>query len=279
MNLYRRYSLVIGLFVLIVIIVILLSKPGAIFTRGVSFINTDLYRSSRNELYVETNIDFGDNEFIQTLPLSIEGWQGYDYDSSSIEEYLGADVMLMRGYYHANTYQPVFFLIMQSKAGSSFHPPPVCYQAQGYKIEEEKTTEFTVSAQGWKEGELKDDTLTNISIPVKKLVVYKESDGNIIERRVVLYYYVESSKFTSDTITMIRISALAPNDGSYEDVLEIEKDFAAQIFPYMFDPSEDNDAGSLLSQLTGAGPFGLLAIIALFAFPLAIMIYPKIRRE
>lgn len=272
MSFYRRYSMVIGLFLLAGIIVILLSSPGVLFSEGVSFIDTEISLSSGVKTYVQTNIDFGDNEHVKAFPHEFEGWQGYDHDTSKSVDMLGSDVMLLRSYYKSGNYQPVFFMISQAKTESNFHAPPVCYQAQGYNIEEEGKEDFTVSSAGW----AADKSLSpvSISIPVKKLVVSKEN-----ERRIVLYFFIEGNQFTSDTITMVRVSSIAPVEGSYDGVLQLEKEFIAQAFPYMFELDEQSDNQNILSQLTGAGLPGYAAITFIFAIPLAIIIYPQISRK
>jgi len=278
MDFYKRYSLAIGLLVLVGIVVILLTSPSQIFSRGVSFIDTELSQSSGQKAYVTTKIDFGNNEHVQAFPTEIGDWQSIDYDVTVIKESLGADTMLQRTYYQSIVGNRLFFVIVQADTDSSFHSPPICYQSAGYTIEEEEKDEFVVSATGWVDETEERISPPTISIPVKKLVVYKESDGKVVERRVVLYYYVEGNQFTSNTITMIRISAIVPVEGSYEEILNTEKDFAAETFPYMFGSSDEGDTEIIFAQLTGAGLLGYFAIAILIFIPLAIMFYPRIRK-
>jgi len=275
MDFYRRYSLVIGLFILTCIVVLLLSTSVSIFSRGVSFIDTELNRSSGHEAYVRTKMDFGNSEHVKAFPTEINDWRGYDYDASEYEKLLGADVILLRGYTAPGIYQPIFLTIMQAKTESSFHPPPICYVAQGYELDEEGKEEFLVSDTSWaEEGAFP----TQRPIPVRTLVASKESKGEVTERRVVIYYYVKGNKFTSNTITMIEIAGLAPINGSYQGILQVEKDFAAQTFPYMFNLEEENKKDTVAAQLAHWGAGGYLVIVLSLGLPLAVIIYPRIKK-
>ncbi len=277
MDFFRRYSPILGFFVLACVAAILLSTPEAIFSKGVSFVDTELDRSSGNEVFVRTKLDFGNKEHLKTFPLQIDGWQGHEYETTKIEKELKADVILLRAYDHPKYYLPVYFLTMQSSTTSSFHPPPICYRALGYRIEEEGSEQVLVSEVDWAE---QSGNPSGWHVPFKKLVVYKKSDGEVIERRVVLYCYVKPNRFTSDEVTMIRFSALAPVDGSYDGAFKIVKDFAAQAIPYMFELSEERGEGEpIIFRLAAAGPGGYFIILLLFSIPLAIFIIPRIRRS
>jgi hypothetical protein len=226
---------------------------------------------------------------MQAFPKQIGDWSASDYNTTGIEESLGADMMLMRAYSHPKLYQPVFFLIIQSKNRSSFHPPIVCYPALGYTIEEEGKAKIFVQNISWVEKPLfpswesrKEELgYFNGTISAKKLIVVKESEGEngnknkkVTERRVVLYFYVKGSSFTSDKVTMIRVSALAPLEGSYDGILNITREFMGDTLPYMFElqKKEPLVLFILLASLAGKVVVGLL-----FLAPLVIIFYPRIK--
>jgi len=130
-----------------------------------------------------------------------------------------------------------------------------------------------VSDAGWAEEG------TPIAVPFKRLVVFKEQDGAVTERRVVIYCYVKGNPVISDTITMVQVSAVAPTDGPYDEILGEVKGFAALTLPYLFDPSADEeDGGILLLQLIHWGPGGYFVVILMLVVPLAIILYPPISR-
>ncbi len=257
-------------FITVGIAVLLLSSSDLIFSPGVTFIDTELHRSSGDEAYVRTRMDLGSQEHMAAFPLSMGNWTGYEYDAAKWEEELGADIVMMRGYAPRAFAQPVFLLIMQAKTETSFHPPTVCYPAQGYEIQEKSQEMISVTDTSWAESPL------SKSIPVNKLVVTKESeDGIITERRVVLYCYVKGNQFTTDTITMIRTEALAPIEGSYEGSVNVQKDFFNQSIPYMFEPAEEKEWNPIVLELVEWGIGGCFIIFILLCIPAAIIIYPR----
>ena len=276
MKFFEEYSTIIGLLTLTFVIVILFSTPSMIFAETVTVIDTELARASGDAMQVRTKMDLGSDDCMNKFPTELGHWKGSDYDTANLAAGLGADVMLMRAYTSPESYQPLFFLIVQSDNRSSFHPPIVCYPALGYTIVEEGKETIPVSVQnvGWEEefsvyGTCKKE---NASIPVKKLVVVKELNGKITERRVVLYFYVNRG-FTSNTVTMIRISALAPLSGSYEGVLEMEKEFMSEAFPHIFEFKEAEKL--IIYRFLDSGLLGWLVIIVLFLIPILLICYPR----
>lgn len=280
---FEEYSKIIGLLVLAFVIILLFATPSMILAKAVISIDTELSRATGGEMQVRTKLDFGNNEHIQAFPQQIGDWTAYDYNTTGVAETLGADVMLLRAYLHPKLYQPVFFLIMQSNDRSSFHPPIVCYPALGYTIEEEAKAEVPVHNVSWAAGYWRSEreVTFNGTLSVKKLVVVKESkeDGRVTERRVVLYFYVKESPFglTSNTVTMVRVSALAPTKGSYDGILNITEEFMGDTIPYMFEIREEEP---ILFTILGSGSLtGKVALVMLFLAPLTIIFYPQIKRN
>jgi hypothetical protein len=280
MKLLEDYCRIIGLLLLAFVLIILLSTPSSLLAKSITTIGTELSHASASETPVRTLMDFGSTEHMRAFPRQIGDWRGMDYNASQTAERLGADVMLMRAYSHPNYYQPVFFLILQSMNRSSFHPPPVCYAALGYSIEEEAAEEVLVQNLSWAEGPwwAERDVSFNGTIAVKKLVVVKESeeDGKVTERRVVLYFYVKDNPFASDTVTMVRVSALAPLDGSYDEILMVTKEFMGDTIPCMFELRREEPV--LFTLLASGSVMGKVALVALFLPPLALIFYPLVRR-
>ena len=276
---FEEYSKIIGLLLLAFVIIILLSTPSMLLAKSITTIGTELSHATGDETPVRAMMDFGSNEHMQAFPEQIGDWKGSDYNTSGIAESLGADVLLMRAYSHPKLYQPVFFLIMQSTNRSSFHPPIVCYPALGYTIEEEAKGEVPVHNVSWAAGPWRSekDVTFNGTISARKLIVVKESkeDGKVTERRVVLYFYVKESPFASNTITMVRVSALAPLEGSYDGILNITKEFMGDTMPYMFEIREEKPM--LFTVLASGSASGKVALVMLFLAPFIIIFYPQIR--
>ena len=293
---FEEYSKIIGLLLLAFVIVILLSTPSMLLAKSITTIGTELSHATGDETPVRAMMDFGNNEHMQAFPEQIGDWKGSDYNTSRIAESLSADVLLMRAYSHPKLYQPVFFLIMQSTNRSSFHPPIVCYPALGYTIEEEGKEMIPVQNISWIEelplydtrkdkgkGEDKEGIYFNrtITISAKKLIVIKKSGENgnekVTERRTVLYFYVKENPFglTPNTVTMVRVSALAPLEGSYDGILNITKEFMGDTMPYMFEIREEEPI--LFTALASGSVSGKVALVILFLAPFTIIFYPQIR--
>ena len=278
------YSTIIGTLVLVFVVVILLSTPSMLLAKQVSMMDTELSHASGHETSIRVKMDFGSNAHVQALPTKIGDWQSVgSCNKSQLAEQLGANVMLLRGYRHPRSHQPVFLLIIQSQNRSSFHPPIVCYPAVGYKIEEETTEEIRVSNATWAEVPLyshwypEEVGCFNGSMSAKKLVISKESDGEVTKRKVVLYFYVKDNPVITDKITMIRVSAHAPINGSYEGALNLTKDFMGEVVPYMFEIREEEETVAV--QLAKSGISGWLIIGVLVSVPIGIIVYPRIKSK
>ena len=277
---FEDYAKIIGLLMLAFVIILLFSTPSMILAKKVTMIGTELSYATGDELPVRTKLDLGNNAHMQAFSNRIGEWTGYDYNTTGLAESLHADVLLMRAYSHPTFHQPVFFLIMQSNNRTSFHPPIVCYPALGYTIEEEGKETVTVHNVSWVEDPWlsKADVRRNDAIlPVKKLVVVKNSadTGKVTERRVVLYFYVKEPPLSSDTITMVRVEALAPTDSSYEGILNISKEFMGDTIPRMFEVQRPERI--LFTSLATGSSADKLALILLVLAPLAVIFYPELR--
>jgi hypothetical protein len=293
----KSAAMIIGLTALALVIVLLLSTPSEILAREVQLIDTELGRASGNEIYVFTKMDFGSNEHVQTFPREIGSWRSVSYNISRLAERLNADTMLLRVYANLSNGtlrdKPVSFSIIQSENLSTFHPPPICYGGLGYKIEAETTEEVLISNTTWarppltsasghehepeKAGCFNSSSSMSMSrlISVKELVVFKESNGEITDREVVLYFYVKDNPLATDTITMIRASAQAPINGSVDGTLNITKGFMGEAFPYMFEVREKEEIIAVKLAKSGIG--GWLIIGVLISVPIGIAVYPRIK--
>jgi hypothetical protein len=277
---FDDYAKIFGLLVLAFVIILLFSTPSMILARRVTMIGTELSYATGEELPVRTKLDLGNTEHMQAFPKRIGEWTAFDYNTTSLMEQLGADVVLMRAYSYPQLYQPVFFLIMQSHNRTSFHPPIICYPALGYTIDGEGRETVTVHNVSWVEDPWlsKPDMRRNEALlPVKKLVVVKNSPdtGKIIERRVVLYFYVKEPPLSSDTITMVRVEALAPTNDSYEGILNVSREFMGDTIPCMFEVQRPER--SLFFSLATGSLLEKLLLLLFFLAPIAIIFYPELR--
>ena len=277
MSRYKPYSTLIGLLALTAVISILLLPPSMILAQEITFIDTKLHQASADQTFVRTKMDLGNAEHMREFPKVIGKWNSIDYETTRIEEALNADVVLMRAYRSPSFYQFIFLLIMQSSDPGSFHAPSSCYPALGYQVEGEGKEEIPVANVEWVSywrSEVEKNVAT--SIKANKLVVFKESNGQVTERRVVLYFYVKETPVSKDKLTLIRVSALAPIDMPYDGVLSLIRDFAGEVIPHLLEFYEEKD--EILAAHLAKSVAGRLILAVSVLIPIAIIIYPAWRR-
>ncbi len=270
----RSTYLVLSIAVPILVLIILLSSPSFIFSPMVTFIDTDLYSTSTEAVPVRTKTDFASQAQMKAFPLNLGKWEGLDYPTEEQKVLLGGDVMLVRKYEPTTLDQPIFFTVVQARSESDFHPPKVCFEAQGYKIQEEGDEKVIIDNATWVKNN------TSASIPFKRLLITRHSkDGTIIERRLVLYCYVKGNQFYSDNITLMEFGALTRLNGTYQGTLEEEKDFVAQSVPLMFEPGKTAQWRPLVVIFAEWGVSGYILIVAVVAIATIAAIYPALRRR
>ena len=275
---FESYARILGLMLLGYILIMLFSTPSMIIAKSVTTIGTELSYDTGNELAVRTKIDFGSNAHMQAFTPKIGDWIwiGKEYADDSLKETLGADVLLLRRYSQPG--KILDLLLMQSNNRSSFHPPIVCYPALGYTIEEEGREFITLQNASWA-AERWLQTHESVGAPtiaVKKLVVVKNAEtGEIEERQVVLYFYVKGNVLANDTVTMVRVSGCAPVSEPYDSLLNREKEFMAETFPYLFEMSEREPR--VFNLLAFGSRRAKVALLLLLLAPLLVIFYPELK--
>lgn len=279
---------IIGVLALAFVMIFLLSTPGMIIAKSITTIDTELSHATGDETPVRTLMDFGDVKHIRAFPRHIGDWKSMHFNTSRLEKALRADALLLRVYAipSGNPLEPapISFAIIQSTNVSTFHAPVVCYSGLGYKVEEEGTEEIFVSNVTWiqplpySQVEPQKAGGLNATISAKKLVLIKESkDGKVTDREVLLYFYVKGNPLSRDPITIIRASAHAPLNGSYEKELNSTKEFMAEAFPCMFEIQEKEEINVV--QLAKSGIGGWLIIGILVSIPIGLIVYPRIKSK
>jgi hypothetical protein len=271
MSFLRRYSVVIGGLLLLLVIVVLVSVPADILALQATFIGTELQYAGENETAVKTKKGFGGAEHLASFPKEFGDREGIDRSQWEPAENVGADVLLVRTYIRLGYYEVINMVVMHGDEPSSFHPPPICYRASGWEIEEEGVEVVPVSGEDWA------DAAEPVPIRMKWMVAGREAGAEVREREVALYFYVKGRLF-EDSVTMVQVFADAPAEGAYDEVLAGLKGFMGEIVPLMFEHDEEYDRTMLAAHL--AESWGGRAIIgAVLLIPLGIMIVPRARRS
>ncbi|MFC1937113.1 exosortase-associated EpsI family protein [Chloroflexota bacterium] len=295
----REYRLLIGLGLLVLLLVLMFTAPEDIFGGSrYAYISTELIRPfEEDRLFMVVGKEQSDREQLNNFPRQVGDWNGINSLTSKTEvqlkEALGTDVVLLREYNQDRLVQPLFLLLVYGSLHSSFHAPSFCYPTLGYKIEDRGFDEVAIQYSKWyspgmpKLGEVTDEsqkgTQANAYISVNKLIVYKERDGEITERRAVLYFYLQENQLASGNVNMVRVSAMIPSSGPYDITLNSMKGFMGQVIPLITEPHMGEANETLISKLKGWGKGGYFLISVLFSIPLSIIFYPtliaKIRRK
>jgi len=288
MNEYKQYTTLIGSVLIVLVVLILLISPQDIFS-SVSLIDTELSEASRGGIPVLTKMDLAQEEQLKNFPRQIDEWVGVDQEMPRVKEYLGADVLVTRAYTKADIKVPVFLLILQASSISSFHPPPICYKSMGYEVEEEGKEDVYVTDTAWVDITISEEELSRLPewqreaiesspyagwVSVKRLVVFKQDNGEVTDRRVVLYFYIKDKMFVSDKISLVQVSALAPPSGPYNDAVSAAKELMAEVIPLMYKPHQQGKM--FITYLIEWGIGGYFVILLLFCIPLAIIVCPKV---
>lgn len=277
------YRIIFGMLTLLYILTLLFSTPGMISPGGVTLIDRQIQGASGEEMLVRTKLDFANNEQMEQFPRTIGDWHSMCYDWSWMREILGADVLLSRAYRHPGYFNPIFFLIIQGTNMSTFHPPVVCYPAMGFEIEDKGMAEIPIENVSWAEGpwrtELEGSFFTGNMSVAKLVVVRRDGEDRITERRIVLYYFIKNERMAvANEVTMVRLSALTHLSGSYQGDLEQMKRLAADTFPAMFEgrPKESMFVEILIIE---HGVLGGVALAILLSAPILFVLQPIIRNK
>ncbi|MFC2040198.1 hypothetical protein ACFLTW_03365 [Chloroflexota bacterium] len=284
---YRQYLPLLGLFLLGIVFALLLSTPSNIFQQHIYF-STEKTINPATALLATEKIHIGNQEELSTIPDKIGDLQSIDFDGSALKEALMAETLLVREYFTEELTNSVFLLVVQSNSQSSIHPPPVCYKAQGYEIEKEGVEKIKLSNPDWlmtlptdmdslpmwAQESMTESPLSG-TIPVNSMIVVKRNGESIIERRIVLYFYLIDTSSVDEKFNMVRVSTLSSISDRYDSSIENAKNLMAQVVPLIFEPANKSNEDMLVERLAAMGIVGFCIISVLIAAPLSIIIYPK----
>jgi hypothetical protein len=266
----RRYFLIAGIVLLALVILALAALPDFILTPAVTVIGGDPYKATTDQVSVTTRTDFNSAEQMAAFPMQIDQWRGTEFDNTKYISMLKADTVLMRGYSMKGYSHMLFLIVVQANTDSAIHEPHRCFD----NIQEQGEEELLINNTDWIHGK------SNIILPLNKLVnIQLSKDGTLAERRVVLYFYVKSNQFYSDTLALVEVQGIAPRQGPYDETLKIEKEFLSQVVPLMFQPSVQTESQPLIRSLAERGISGYLIVALMCLAPLGLIIYSLIRRR
>ncbi len=179
--------------------------------QGYTFVtDIDRWRKTRRERVVRSYYDFSLGPQLHRLPLEIGEWMGKDVPQDNVEvQILLEPEEYVRRLYHNKNNDFVWLSIIGSRQLKSFHPPQICYDADGWQ------TEITS-----KEIELAKGSIFAIHVDAVK---------NDFEH-VILYFFLYPDYLRDPSRGIVLFKVTAPLKGSEEATLELEKEFIRQFF-------------------------------------------------
>lgn len=255
-----NYRPVYVILALVVITAILVTPMQAFASRGVSFLDTELRTGNDQRTYVATKYPVGDAAKLQAFPTRLDNWtMTNQYDWDFIAQLLNTNVLLARDYRAPGLYIPASLVIIQSTNVSSFHPAPVCYQAQGYTIVDSETATVSVpiTNTSWASNGVfgSDGHSFSGNLQAKRLVVEKTLKNGEAQRELNLYFYLKQQQGSvTEKIEWVRISMYIPPTGDYSQHQKVLEDLMAHVVPELFSPAEGSQERTLLGALADHVP-------------------------
>ncbi len=202
----------------------------------------DLSDPNHCPIFVRPVMDFGDQDQLNEFPLEINDWKGRDFYVDPWKEQVAATYATLRGYREPDTNE-LWLLLIQSGTQPTVQPPNIHYPAMGWEIVKEGIV--TIALQGERsDQQLTESTSSSFSsdLNVSSLLVstiLTDNNRNFEQQRLILYCYFQELAEDATPINMIRVSMIIPDEGSYEETLDIEIGFLADILPLIFEPLDD----------------------------------------
>ena len=179
--------------------------------RGYTFItDIDRWRKTRRERVVRSYYDFSLGSQLHELPLDIGEWVGQDLPQDNVEvQILLEPEQYVRRSYRDKQGNIIWLSIIGSRETKSFHPPQICYDADGWHTE-----------------------ISSERIPLQKGDIYAmyvnaEKDNY---KHVILYFFLYPDYLRDPSRGIVLFKVTAPLKTSEETTLEMEKAFIRQFF-------------------------------------------------
>lgn len=248
-----------------------------IFARTVTILDTELDERGSDPQRVLAKMDLGDSRHLQDIPIRLGPWnltRQHAWDATAA--LLNTDVLLSRDYAHPNLLQSVNLLVIESRNVSSFHPAPVCYEAQGWTVTPGVTVAIPVPNATWAQPHwLSEDEPRSFSgrVDAKMLEATRAGvDGAPDEKRVALYVYLKDDDWSvARSVTWIRVEMAIPPESSGMDAVPALSSLLAEAFPALFSFEETQEKTLAETSVERFGVAGGLVVAGVLAAPVAFL--------
>lgn len=212
----RRYLVVLALLIVAVLVALLITQRETLLSRaranqGFQFVaDIDNWRRTERERALRTVYDFRLGPNLDELPLDIGDWQGQDVPQTNLEVFilLEPEHYVFRRYQQAGG-RSLWFSLIGSRKSKSFHPPQICYAADGWQTD--------VSSEPIPVG---DGELYALKVVANK--------GGATHVALYFFLWPDFGRDPAEGTVLFKVTA--PLEGSIEDTVLLEKAFIQEFF-------------------------------------------------
>ncbi|NPA73045.1 MAG: exosortase-associated EpsI family protein [Gammaproteobacteria bacterium] len=177
--------------------------------QGYTYItDIDRWRKTRRERIVQSYYDFSLGPQLHQIPYNVGTWTGRDVPQDNIEvQILLEPEQYIRRLYQNGKGDNVWLSIIGSRDLKSFHPPQICYDADGWHTE-----------------------IKSEEIPLEEGSIYamhvEARKDNLSQTILYFFLYPDYLRDPARGIVLFKVTASSSHNGA----LEMEKEFIRQFF-------------------------------------------------
>lgn len=215
----KRYLLVILLLVAAVAGMVLINQRSPLsadVSDGYELVaDIDNWQRTERERIVRSSFNFSLAANLADLPLTLGKWRGTDVPQTNLEVFILLEPeQYVQRQYDLPDGRFVWLSLIGSHKSKSFHPPPICYEADGWQ------TDVSSEAVPLAEGE----------IYALRLVARKSFPSGGHAEHIALYFFLWPSPDRNSQDGTVFLKVTAPPYGTVEDTVALEKEFLRLLF-------------------------------------------------
>ena len=177
----------------------------------------DYWQSTRREQLVDTTLPLDLSHNLSELPLRLNNWNGIDVPETNIEVFILLEPeQLIRRRYRDKAGHKVWLTLIGGRKSRSFHPPDLCYDADGWQTE--LASQSIVLEDG---GEIYGLWLNaHKDLPTE----------NTTQEHFVFYFYLFPNQVRDQADGIVLFRLTSPRYGTAEETLAVQADFLRNFF-------------------------------------------------
>jgi hypothetical protein len=179
--------------------------------------DVDYWQRTKRERLVETTFPFDLAHDLNEVPLELGDWQGEDVPETNQETFILLEPeQFVRRVYENSTGKYLWLTLIGSRQSRSFHPPDLCYDADGWQ------TSLSLQAVTLSEG----GGMYGLWLEAQKQF---NGDASAVEAMTFYFYlFPNRERDQADGIVIFRITS--PRYGTIEETIALQGSFLRQLF-------------------------------------------------